>query len=40
MMANDDSYIVKVEGLIKEYHIYDSPKDRFKELFLKRPRHR
>ncbi|GAB4541958.1 MAG: ABC transporter ATP-binding protein [Thermodesulfovibrionia bacterium] len=36
----EDTLIVKAEGLIKEYHIYDSPKDRFKELFLKRASHR
>ncbi|MFN3480092.1 MAG: ABC transporter ATP-binding protein [Thermodesulfovibrionales bacterium] len=40
MMGNQDSYIVKAEGLVKEYHIYDSPTDRFKELFLNTQRHR
>jgi ABC-type polysaccharide/polyol phosphate transport system ATPase subunit len=31
---------IKAEGLIKEYHIYDRPLERLKELFLKSPRHR
>lgn len=34
------SHVVKAEGLIKEYHIYDSPAERLKELFLKRQKHR
>ncbi len=33
-------HVVKAQGLVKEYHIYDSPTERFKELFLKVPRHR
>lgn len=35
-----ESYIVNATGLIKEYHIYDSPAERLKELFLKRHKHR
>jgi ABC-type polysaccharide/polyol phosphate transport system ATPase subunit len=35
-----DNVTVKAEGLIKEYHIYDRPMERLKELFLKSPRHR
>lgn len=31
---------VRAEGLLKEYHIYDHPAERFKELFLKRAKHR
>lgn len=34
------SFTVAAEGLTKEYHIYDSPADRFKELFLKTRKHR
>jgi len=34
------SYTVEAEGLVKEYHIYDSPAERLKEIFLKTPRHR
>lgn len=40
MIETQDSYIVKAEGIIKEYHIYDSPTDRFKELFFNARRHR
>jgi ABC-type polysaccharide/polyol phosphate transport system ATPase subunit len=31
---------LKAEGLLKDYHIYDSPAERFKELFFKEKRHR
>jgi ABC-type polysaccharide/polyol phosphate transport system ATPase subunit len=31
---------VKTEGLTKEYHIYDRPSERLKELFLKTKKHR
>lgn len=33
-------FAVKTEGLLKEYHIYDRPSERLKELLLKRRRHR
>ena len=33
-------FSVKTEGLLKEYHIYDHPSERLKELFLKRTRHK
>jgi len=33
-------FSVKAEGLIKEYHIYDHPSERLKELFLKAKKHR
>jgi len=33
-------FAVKTEGLIKEYHLYDHPLERLKELFLKTARHR
>ncbi|MEW6416504.1 MAG: ABC transporter ATP-binding protein [Nitrospirota bacterium] len=33
-------FAVKTEGLLKEYHIYDHPLDRLKELFLKGTKHR
>jgi len=33
-------FAVKTEGLLKEYHIYDHPLERLKELFLKRTRHK
>lgn len=35
-----NSIVIKAEGLIKDYHIYDRPLERLKELFLKAPRHR
>lgn len=31
---------VRAEGLVKEYHIYDHPLERLKELFLKTARHK
>lgn len=37
---SQDSHIINAKGLTKEYHIYDTPIERFKELFLKTPRHR
>jgi len=33
-----DIIAIKAEGLIKEYNIYDSPKDRFKEIFFGKKR--
>jgi teichoic acid transport system ATP-binding protein len=33
-------FIIKVEGLLKEYHIYDKPVDRLKEIFSRKTRHR
>lgn len=33
-------FIVKTEGLLKEYHIYDRPLERLKELFLHAKKHR
>lgn len=33
-------FVVKAEGLLKEYHIYDRPLERLKELFLKTAKHR
>jgi ABC-type polysaccharide/polyol phosphate transport system ATPase subunit len=32
--------VVKTEGLLKEYHIYDRPSERLKELLLKTKKHR
>jgi len=32
--------MVKAEGLLKEYHIYDDPMERLKELFLKTRKHK
>jgi lipopolysaccharide transport system ATP-binding protein len=36
----DLSYSVKAEGLLKEYHIYDRPAERLKELFFKTKKHK
>jgi ABC-type polysaccharide/polyol phosphate transport system ATPase subunit len=33
-------FAIKAEGLSKEYHIYDTPGERLKELFLKTKKHR
>jgi lipopolysaccharide transport system ATP-binding protein len=33
-------FMVKAEGLLKEYHIYDDPMERLKELFLKTRKHK
>lgn len=33
-------FMVKAEGLLKEYHIYDNPMERLKELFLKTRKHK
>lgn len=33
-------FAVKAQGLLKEYHIYDHPMERLKELFLKTAKHR
>lgn len=33
-------YSVKSDGLVKEYHIYDSPAERLKEIFLKTKKHK
>jgi hypothetical protein len=33
-------FIIKAEGLLKEYHIYDKPVDRLKEIFSRKTRHR
>ncbi len=35
-----NSDIVKADGITKEYHIYDTPAERFKELFLRTGKHR
>ena len=35
-----DDCIIKAEGLLKEYHIYDSPVERLKEVFLRTRKHR
>ncbi|HUO76568.1 MAG TPA: ABC transporter ATP-binding protein [Thermodesulfovibrionales bacterium] len=37
---NGLGFSLKTEGLIKEYHIYDRPSERLKELFLKTRKHR
>ena len=34
------SFVIKAEDLLKEYHIYDHPWERLKELFLKRAAHK
>ena len=34
------NFAVKTEGLLKEYHIFDRPSERLKELFFKTKRHR
>lgn len=34
------SFAIKTDGLLKEYHIYDRPSERLKELLLKRKKHR
>jgi len=33
-------FIIKAEGLVKEYHIYDKPVERLKEIFLKTRKHK
>jgi len=33
-------FIVKAEGLLKEYHIYDNPVERLKELFFRTKKHK